>query len=152
MTVDLLQARRPFVARLAGIRVLVRAGDLYRANDALVGAFPDKFRAPKVHATGDSVGPHPATQPLPEPNVAAIKEFGELQLTTDADVVPLSEALAKLDEVTLASLYAEYEIEADTPEAALIALAATRYSEPESKPKAAPKRATRKKASASKSR
>lgn len=165
MTADLVQARRPFVGRVAGNRILVRAGDLYRGDDAVVGAFPDKFREPKVHA---SPAPAPErSEPTPEPSAEAVKEFNNLKLTTDADVVPLSEGLAKLDEATLAALYAEHKIEEDTPEAALVALAATRYSEPKAseadkpkattKPKAAPKKATRtraapKKASASTSK
>lgn len=45
---DLVQAVGPFVARLSGNRVLVRAGDLYRADDALVDAFPRKFREVQV--------------------------------------------------------------------------------------------------------
>lgn len=128
MTADLVQAVRPFVGRVAGNRVLVRAGDLYPASDAVVAAFPDKFREPKVHTSPDS-RPQRA-EPQPEPNAAAMAEFAELRLTNEADVVPLSEALAKLDEVTLAALYAEYEVEEDTPEQALVALAATRVVEP----------------------
>lgn len=136
---DLVQARRPFVARLAGIRVLVRAGDLYSANDPLVIAFADKFRAPKVHTTGDSVGPQPASPPVPEANTAAIKEFRKLKLVDEADVPRVAESLAKLDEVTLAALMTEYEISEDTPDAALVALAGTRYSDPAEAKPAAPR-------------
>lgn len=45
---DIVQAVGPFVARLSGNQVLVRAGDLYGADDALVTAFPRKFREAKV--------------------------------------------------------------------------------------------------------
>ena len=59
---DLKQAVGPFVASLSGNRVLVRAGDLYRADDALVNAFPRKFREVQV-----------LTSPLPRAVKAPVK-------------------------------------------------------------------------------
>lgn len=140
---DLVQAIRPFAGRVAGQHVLVRAGDLYAADDATVKAFPEKFREPVVRSTPPARPAKPT--PAPEPNAAVLKEFKALKLTTEDDVVPLSEALAKLDEPTLAALMTEYEIAEDTPEAALKALAATRVVQPEEpkadkKPKAPAKR------------
>ena len=130
---DLVQAIRPFVGRVAGQHLLVRAGDLFAADDPAVEQFPDKFRAPVVRST-PAPRPPKAT-PAPEPNKAAMAEFKALKLTNEADVVPVSEALAKLDEATLAALMTEYEVSEDTPEAALVALAATRVVKPD-EPKA----------------
>lgn len=142
---DLVQAIRPFAGRVAGQHLLVRAGDLFAADDPAVEQFPDKFRAPVVRST-PAPRPPKAT-PAPEPNKAAMAEFKALKLTTEDDVVPLSEALAKLDEPTLAALMAEYEVSEDTPEAALVALAATRVEQPK-EPKAEKPKASKPKAPA----
>lgn len=48
---DLRQATAPFAGVVAGQRVLVRAGDLYAADDPAVQAFPGKFREPVVRVT-----------------------------------------------------------------------------------------------------
>lgn len=125
MTDQLVQATRPFVGRVAGQRVLVRAGDLFAAGDPVVAAFGDKFRAPLVRSTPKA--PPPKPKPAPEPNAGVIAEFDALELSNEADIDQVADALAKLDEITLAALLAEHGIEEETPEAALHALAATRY-------------------------
>lgn len=60
MAADLVQAIRPFVGRVAGRRILVRAGDLFAGDDATVLAFPERFRAPVVRQAPD---PRPEPQP-----------------------------------------------------------------------------------------
>lgn len=66
---DLRQATAPFAGTVAGQRVLVRAGDLYAADDLTVRAFPGKFREPLVRVTVAArvVKPRVARRPARKP-------------------------------------------------------------------------------------
>lgn len=68
---DLRQATSPFAGVVAGRRVLVRAGDLFAADDLTVKAFPGKFREPLLRSTQPA--PVRATKPKRKAKPAAKK-------------------------------------------------------------------------------
>lgn len=75
MAGEIVSARRPFVAVVAGRTVRVNRGDLFAANDPVVGPRRDKFEAPKIRSTV----PLDVTVPVAEVEITRTASGGLLQ-------------------------------------------------------------------------
>lgn len=75
MAGEILSARRPFVAVVAGKTIRVNRGDLFAADDPVVGPRREKFESPKVRSTV----PLDVTVPVAEVEVTRTSGGGLLQ-------------------------------------------------------------------------